>query len=111
MKSDKYKVYIGVAANTLAKVKDLDYGILMIEAKVCRGIDTRFAKDAMVLITANVKSYHEYLQILGRSSRARNISSGILYTDTDEKPSQVMMRLKRQNITVMQNLEKLVIMI
>lgn len=71
-------------------------------------MDTRFAKDALVLIIAKVESYHQYLQMLGRSSRSRSISEGILYVSTNEKPNQVMERIKRHNMGMMMNLEHLI---
>jgi hypothetical protein len=48
--------------------------------------------------------------MLGRSSRTRNICEGILYTATGEKPSVVIDKLKRQNFSMMAELEKAMIL-
>ena len=53
-----------------------------------------------------MKTYQEYLQMIGRGSRTRNVSEGILYTDSNEKASIVMQRLKKSNVSMMQELEK-----
>ena len=79
----------------------MDYGILIIDADECRGVDIRFQKDAIVLITARVKTYQEYLQMLGRGSRTRNVSEGIFYNDGIEKTNVVMQRLKKSNVAFM----------
>lgn len=71
-------------------------------------MDVRFAKDAMVMITCSPSDYNEYLQMLGRSSRSRNMCEGILYSPTSEKPGQILERLKRANISLMLDLERLV---
>lgn len=44
--------------------------------------------------------------MLGRSSRTRNVSEGILYVDKHEKPHIVMQRLKKSNIATMDDLSK-----
>lgn len=76
---------MGLKPDTLAKIKDWEYGVLLLEAKDCRGIDTRFGKDAKVLIVASIATYSEYIQILGRSSRTRKVSDCILYNLGCEK--------------------------
>ena len=43
----------------LSTIRHWEYGVLMIKASEGRGVDTRFRKDALVLITAEVRSYHE----------------------------------------------------
>lgn len=48
--------------------------------------------------------------MLGRSSRTRNICEGILYTATGEKSSVVIDKLKRQNFSMMADLEKAMIL-
>ena len=103
---NKHRCLTGVSLETLAEVKALDYGILIIDADECRGVDIRFQKDAIVLITARVKTYQEYLQMIGRGSRTRNVSEGILYTESTEKANVVMQRLKKSNVAMMQELEK-----
>ena len=51
----------------------------MIKASEGRGVDTRFRKDALVLIAAEMHSYLELQQLIGRSSRTRGVCEGTLY--------------------------------
>ena len=44
--------------------------------------------------------------MIGRGSRTRNVSEGILYTDGIDKANIVMQRLKKSNVAMMQELEK-----
>ena len=44
--------------------------------------------------------------MLGRGSRTRNISEGILFIETKEKSNVVMQRLKKANVTMMLDLER-----
>ena len=46
--------------------------------------------------------------MIGRSSRKRNISEGILYCATKEKESQIIEKMKRSNFSKMQDLEFLI---
>ena len=73
-----------------------------------RGVDTRFRKDAIVLITSEVGNYHELLQMIGRSSRTRGVCEGILYVVTQEKQGQVIERLKRSSVSALIDLERLI---
>ena len=73
----------------------------MIKAKEGRGVDTRFRKDALVLISAEVRSYHELQQMIGRSSRTRGVCEGVLYNVGQESSMQVVDRLKRQNVAAL----------
>lgn len=68
----------------------------------------RFAKDARVVITAEPEDYNEYLQMLGRSSRTRGVCEGVMLTQSKEKASQIIQRLKNSNVANMLELEKLV---
>ena len=43
----------------MSAIRNWDYGILMIKINEGRGVDTRFRKDALVLISGRVLSYHE----------------------------------------------------
>lgn len=38
----KYKYLVGVSNEVLTEIKDLDYGIVIIDALECRGVDVRF---------------------------------------------------------------------
>lgn len=71
--SNKYRYLCGVREDVIHEIRNWDYGILLLLKKHSRGIDTKFQKDAKVLITAKVDNYQQYLQMLGRSSRTRNI--------------------------------------
>ena len=106
--SNRFRYFDGATPTTLAEITDLHQGILVIERNECRGIDTRFAKDAFVAIIAAPSGYSEYLYLLGRGSRTRNISDGILITATNELPHKVIERLKSSNVSSMQELERLV---
>ena len=53
--------------------------MLVIKPSEARGVDTRFRKDAVVLIAAQVTSYLELQQMVGRSSRTRGVCEGFLY--------------------------------
>ena len=64
-------------------------------------MDTRFRKDALVLISAEVRSYHELQQMIGRSSRTRGVCEGVLYHVGQESSLQVIDRLKRQNVAAL----------
>lgn len=45
--------------------------------------------------------------MLGRSSRKRGVCEGYLFVATIEKSSQVIDRLKKQNVIALQDLENL----
>ena len=81
--------------------------MLVLGPKEGRGVDTRFRRDAIVLIAALVKNYHEVQQMLGRSSRTRGVCQGVLYSLGMERPPQVMERLKRHGATALMDLERL----
>jgi type I site-specific restriction endonuclease len=59
------------------------------------------------MITANVESYDQYLQMLGRGSRTRGICDGILYKVTEDKPKVVLEKLQRQNFAAIGELQSL----
>ena len=61
IKANKFRHFKSVTAETLEEIKDIHQGILTIEKSECRGSDTRFAKDARVLITATPEDFNEYL--------------------------------------------------
>jgi hypothetical protein len=42
-------------------IKEHETGVLLLEKDECRGIDTRFEKDARVVITAYPDDYNQYL--------------------------------------------------
>ena len=84
VQTNKLKHLAGVENDHLQQIKSWDYGILFLKADECRGVDTRFAKDALVIIISEVKSYHELLQMIGRSNRSRGSCEATLYIDTHE---------------------------
>lgn len=59
---------------------------MLLEKNECRGVDTRFQKDARVIIIATPDNYNQYLQMIGRASRTRGISEGIMFSVGNEKP-------------------------
>lgn len=88
-------------------IRSWDYGILYIETADSRGTDTRFAKDSIVMILDKVDSYHDLLQMVGRSSRSRKACECILFNKGSENDSSLIDRLKRHNIVALQNMENL----
>jgi hypothetical protein len=105
-KANKLKHVFGVCSDHLQQIKAWEYGILFLLANEARGVDTRFAKDAFVVIVADLTSYQELLQMVGRSSRSRGTCESNLYIDTQESQSQVMERLRRHNVVALQDMEK-----
>lgn len=81
---------------------------MLLEKNECRGVDTRFEKDARVIIIATPDNYNQYLQMIGRASRTRGISEGIMFSVGNEKPSHVIQRMKRANAVELMELEELV---
>jgi hypothetical protein len=49
--------------------------------------------------------------MMGRSSRSRGVCEGVLYLESDEKSSLILDRLKRQSVTALQELERVIILI
>ena len=94
----------------LSAIRHWDYGVLLIKASEGRGVDTRFRKDALVLIPAEVRSYLELQQMIGRSSRTRGVCEGILYNVGEESALQVVDRLKKQNVAALQDLERVLVL-
>jgi hypothetical protein len=76
--------------DSLATIRDWDYGALLIEAKLARGTDTRFRRDAFVMIVSAVSSYHELQQMMGRSSRTRKVGQGALFVVSEEKSNRIV---------------------
>ena len=79
LKTSKFKYAQGGDQQTLAEVRSWEYGLLILNRDEGRGVDSRFKRDAMVLMTTEVSDYHEVQQMIGRSSRTRGICQGILY--------------------------------
>jgi light-regulated signal transduction histidine kinase (bacteriophytochrome) len=61
LKANKYKYAEGGSLQVLASVRSWEYGILILSREEGRGVDTRFKRDAFVLITGNVSNHHELL--------------------------------------------------
>ena len=49
--------------------------------------------------------------MVGRSSRTRDVCEGILYVIGQERPVQVVERLKRSSVSALQDLEKLLTLV
>ena len=103
---NKFKHRVSAQRVNLDEVRQWEYGVLLLTVEEGRGVDTRFRKDARVLITCTVDSYHDLQQMMGRSSRSRGVCDGVLYLMGDEKPMQYMERIRRQNAADLQELEK-----
>ena len=58
------------------------------------------------MILTQMTSYHELLQMIGRSSRTRGVE-GTLFSVGQERANQVIERLKRHEVITMQELERL----
>ena len=71
----------------LVDIRQWEYGVLLLSSEEGRGVDSRFRKDAIVIIMAEVHSYHELQQMVGRSSRSRGVCEGILYLIGEERPA------------------------
>ena len=108
IKENNFTYYKGSSRETLSNIKDQCRGILLLEKNECRGVDTRFQKDARVIITAVPDDYNQYLQMIGRASRTRGISEGIMFSVGNEKPSHVIQRMKRANAVELMELEELI---
>lgn len=50
----------GTSVDVLREVRSWDYGILLLDRHEGLGVNTRFAKDALVMITCSVSSIAEY---------------------------------------------------
>ena len=49
----------GGEQHLLDEIRNWDYGVLLLNKEEGRGVDSRFRREAIVLISANVTSYHE----------------------------------------------------
>lgn len=58
-KVNKWRFAEGGAVDVLAEIRSWDYGVLMITREEGRGVDTRFRKDAIVLVVDVATNYHE----------------------------------------------------
>jgi hypothetical protein len=101
LRANKYKFAEGGSLNVLATVRSWEYGVLLLSKEEGRGVDTRFKRDAFVLIACQVSTHHELSQMVGRSSRSRGVCEGVLYTVGEDRPVQVMEKLKRQSVSSM----------
>ena len=59
LKDSKMKHAEGGQQHILAEVRNWNYGVLMLTREEGRGVDTRFKRNAIVLIATAVSSYHE----------------------------------------------------
>lgn len=80
----------------------------MLDSKLSRGLDLRFKTDAVVFITAAVKTSHQLVQMVGRSSRTRGVCESSLFHIGNEKSSELMQRLNRVGISESLELERLI---
>lgn len=59
LKLNKWRFEQGTSAATMAKIRRWETGVLLLHPHMGRGVDTRFQKDSMVMITATVRHYHQ----------------------------------------------------
>jgi hypothetical protein len=111
LKAEQYKYALGADRAVLADIRQWDYGVLILSPEQGRGVDARFRRDALVLVTTPVTTYHELQQMIGRSSRSRGICEGTLYSSGAERPAQVVQRMKQHSVTVLQDLERLLTLV
>ena len=84
----------------LAEGRKWDYGVLLLSQKKSRCVNSWFRIDGVVLITSQVSSYHDLLQMVWRSSRLRGVCEGNLYSIWIERAAQVLESLKWSSTTV-----------
>ena len=93
LKCHNYTIYKGSTERVIEHIKTIENGILLLQGDNCIGIDTRFKVDSQVLIIADVKTNHELIQMIGRSSRTRGICESYMFIRGQEKSSVVMQKL------------------
>jgi hypothetical protein len=59
LEEEKLKFICGSSEEVMAQIKSWDYGVLLLPRSQSRGVDTRFIRDALVVIISTVTSYHE----------------------------------------------------
>ncbi len=101
------KILQGVSTEVLREIRSWDYGVLILEKKDGLGVNTRFSKDSIVLITCPIQNRAQYLQIIGRSSRTRNLCRGVYYPITKLSQYQVEQQLTESNNVFLEELRKL----
>ncbi len=106
-----YRHIVYADTDSLNVIREWDYGVLLIDPTSARGTDTRFRRDAFVMIVSAVSSYHELQQMMGRSSRTRKVSQGALFVVGDEKSNRIIERLKSHGVTSLQSLCKLLMVL
>ena len=58
LKRSKHRYVEKCDSDTLMTIRDWDYGIMLLAPNESRGVDTRFRRDAHVMIMARVNNYH-----------------------------------------------------
>ena len=109
--ANKMKYLDQCSEDMLDSIRQCDYGVLVLNPQQGRGIDTRFQRDAHVMVLAKVTSYHELKQMVGRSSRTRGVCQGTLYVVSEDRAVHIMDKLKKHGIVSLQELEKLLIVL
>lgn len=64
---------VGASEDNLKIIRGWKSGILFLNPADAVGVNTKFARDSIVLITNEMKSDGEYKQTMGRSSRSRGL--------------------------------------
>lgn len=108
---NKMRYYEKCSDDVLDSIRIWDYGVLVLNPQQGRGTDTRFQKDAHVMVLAKVTSYHELKQMVGRSSRTRGVCQGSLYVVSEERAVNIMDKLKKHGTVTLQELEKFLVVL
>lgn len=111
MRRSKQRFIDKCDSDSLMTIRDWEYGVLLLAPNESRGVDTRFRKDAHVMIMARVNNYHELQQMVGRSSRTRGVSQGSMFIITEDKAGTVLDKLRKCGVISLQGLERLLLIL
>ena len=81
---------MGSSLHNLKMIRNWDYGILFLKEEDAIGLNTMFKKDSLVMIAQQVTSEEQYMQMIGRSSRARGLCRSIYYPETTQSAHSIM---------------------
>ena len=58
------KILTGVSTEVLREIRSWEYGVLILEKQNGLGVNTRFSKDSIVLITCPIQNRAQYFRLL-----------------------------------------------
>ena len=93
MLGDKIPIFVGAYESNLKNIRNLEKGILFLREHESRGHDTKFSKEAQVVITQKAKDIKELKQMLGRGSRADMKIRGTYYVMSYQTADRVILDL------------------